>query len=359
MKGRTVLVCGIALVVIQCIAAGTHDYCPKVSCLKRASKDEGCIETSYDKESKLNIISLKRCYRKDRCQYDLTEVFRTDRDLVDKNDPFIIGVCKRKEERRSDTVYPGESCTADADCIKGDYKSACESNICTGIKSGEECKNELGCISGHYCRFDAAKSTCQPQKKNDESCDSTVECENNLACDGTKCVQLFSVKNGVSVKSDNNYLACESGYVYGDQSQCADLANAKDTITDNGVQFCKTPGSTNECKYTLTLDTKTSETTKECLCSFTKNGGVCPFSNEEANKQRISQWREILKTPSKCHTSNRFNCQDFDKTPDWIKAKSQANPQLYGADEACAPNVVSSSSYLVLSMSLILAMLFL
>lgn len=352
MRGKTIALCVIALVVAQTVVSDDL-YCPKASCQHRASKEEGCIEASKPKDSKVNIITLKRCYRKDRCQYNIDDVFKTDYTFPDDK-PVKIGICERKEKRRAGSVFPGESCTSSEECRKGDFPSVCANNLCTGLSLDQDCKNDDSCLVGHYCDDNGTKKTCKAQKKINEKCVVSTECENHLACDGNKCVELFSVKAETSVGSDFNANACQSGYTQ--NSICIELKNK--VKTDNGVQYCKTPGQ-RECSYTYKERDVDQEKLLNCMCSFSGDGGICPFSNDTQNMERISKWRQIMKAGSKCHTLNRHSCEDYDKTSDWIDAKSQANPQLFGSDSECAPNVVSSSSYLVLSISMLIGLLFL
>ena len=177
--------------------------------------------------------------------------------------------------------YPGEVCLEDKDC-KGGPKTCNSNYICDGQNENQSCTATSDCIVGLYCEKPLVDSdgTCKPQKILGESCDLSEECSNNLLCwNGTQCVELYSLENGVNSFLNQNdqfllydsTLLCKSGHV--DNSfVCTENEYAKEmTVVDDYVK-CEV-GAT--CRY---KESNNSYTTKICECGFNSEGyAYCPI----------------------------------------------------------------------------------
>lgn len=75
--------------------------CPAFTCIMRELKSNPCIKAEdFDTVKQRNTFNFARCYRKDRCLYDPSELTKSEKSTIN-------AMCQRKNQRLSESVYPG------------------------------------------------------------------------------------------------------------------------------------------------------------------------------------------------------------------------------------------------------------
>ncbi|OMJ75700.1 hypothetical protein SteCoe_25108 [Stentor coeruleus] len=188
--------------------------------------------------------------------------------------------------------------------LPGDYcnsNNQCESNLCSlgkceGRYYSSPCLTSADCDVYLYC--DEHTFTCVDQLSFGSFCNYTHQCLNNLACDGKKCVNYFSLPIGSTVYDVPNYgfsYACTTGFAYKNTCAQPPVSNSTNPIKCEIGSFC------------ISHDGKYS---KPCICGYDGNG-YCPlFEGDFALQDSISNISNILPFIEKCHTFSRFsyNC---------------------------------------------------
>lgn len=201
------------------------------------------------------------------------------------------------------SAYPGEKCTANANCTS----DICEKGICKGSAKGQPCITVLDCASGLYC----SNAICISQISiGDSGCANDFSCTNNAACQNSQCFEYFSIKSGSQIAnctSQGINLLCSSGVCtsLGNSFICIDLveniAPWPYTCTFGGV-----------CKSKPETFTGISFT-NECICGLGKGNAHCNlFSGDKYAKSLMGLLKSWVSSSAikKCNSALRFdsNC---------------------------------------------------
>ena len=337
----------------------SKEVCRPFKCVDREDKDEPCIKEIKEKDKDSYFYELRKCYRWGRCFYDANSLFNS-------KTKELNATCGKKEDRKVGSVYPGEKCTNNDQCIEVDNSNLainknpfikaikqCTDGVCAGIGENKACSDTKSCLAGFFC--DAVKKVCTKQIENKETtCSSTYECANNLACNGT-CVEYNSVKIGEKVKtfsSNSNLveqakLLCEKGIAFED-GVCADSKYEDEVKVKDGVIECSADELCNYIYYSPDRNVKVS---KKCLCGYNEEGkGYCPYATSvKQNFEKISNANKLFKDGSSCHTINRFDCNDFSRSPSYLTDRANGDVRFYNSP-SCAINVLLSGNYVSVSL---------
>ena len=236
--------------------------------------------------------------------------------------------------------FPGEKCTSDNICMRGNYNDIgeCKDGICTGHFEEEICKSNSDCNLGLFCN--ETIGICKKLKNKGEYCTNQYECKNNLGCMNNTCVEYYSLQAGsyVEKKGIKDFkVLCKFGEVDERSGKCLDelkYYNVKpENIDSNGFVKCEI----NEiCNYT-SGDDLNEIYTKKCECGFNKNGtSYCPLSHEY-NKDSWIKYFDIKKKyySDECHTLKRFDCVNYDNFNliSMYKRETIEAHKFYGAEK--------------------------
>ena len=332
-----------------------NDKCPKYNCTTRLSKKTPCVNIEIDKDTKEKKATLSRCYRKDRCLYDTLK-------LIDSEVTNYSSSCERKETNSNSSVYPGEICENDKECLPIDINGVtiqkCVKGKCKGVES-ENCHNTTQCNSGFYC---STNRKCEKLKEKGEDCQFTDQCSNNLACNGV-CQDYNIVKVGeqlvnykynfkLDLEKEAKY-NCEFG-IASNLGICAKRSYL--SVPVNGVVKCN-PGD--KCLYKLDIGNGESVIDEQdCLCGFNEEGqGYCPYSTDLGNQDNIKKSLALHKKGSTCHTLNRFKCNNEVRSIEYIHDLAAGDVRFYNSPDSCVYNVLLSSKWLSLSVIGVLTLL--
>lgn len=331
-----------------------NSECPKFNCTTRFSKKTPCVNIEIDEETKKKKATLSRCYRKDRCLYDPLK-------LIDSETTDYKSSCERKETKQNSSVYPGEICENDNQCVpievNGVKVQKCVSGKCKGIESEQFCKSSFECNSGFYCGED---NKCNKLKEKGVICHRTSECNNSLACNGV-CQEYNIVKVGQQLE---NYmylskLELEEEAKYNCEFGIASkigicIKRSYFPKSNDEVVKCN-PGD--KCLY-KTQGNGDYYDELDCLCGFNEDGqGYCPYSTDGLNHDKILKSLALHKNGSTCHTLNRFKCNNEVRTIDYIHDLAAGDVRFYNSPDSCVYNVLLSSKWLSLSIISVLALL--
>ena len=253
------------------------------------------------------LINGKQCPENHICQYDFNKI------SINQNYNFKCEpIYNIENNNQISNKYPGESCTKNDLCLKGNFNDAgeCVKGNCTGHNLNQKCISNTDCIVGLFC--DTEKKICINQKKVNDDCKSSFECLNNLICVNNKCVEYYSMEIGESInevkEEINKNKLCKTG-VYNEKTNKCDnfisYYNIPNEKISNGFVKCDI---NNECLYSS--DNGKTIYNKKCECGYNSEGNsFCPLSHDYNNKE----WEELFKLRkyiyrNDCHTENRKNC---------------------------------------------------
>ncbi|OMJ70370.1 hypothetical protein SteCoe_31662 [Stentor coeruleus] len=165
------------------------------------------------------------------------------------------------------TRLPGEYCQNDYDC----FTVNCQNNACVGLSVGSACTTTRQAAPGTYC---TTGGYIVASLNINSKCSSTLQCQNFLLCDGSLCLQYFSLPIGAAtdnVDSDGYAPACASAYAVRNITNfvCASPPLSK---YDGYIEVCPSIGScisSNGLNY------------KSCSCAY-DGEQYCPqFEGDE------------------------------------------------------------------------------
>lgn len=257
--------------------------CNETSHFKETSKI--CAEKIFDKEKKLLKISLfeNSCrWKNELCNFD------SDYNTTIGSESFC------EEIKSLGKKFPGENCKKDEDCYaeeKTDIFGICanKTKICLGKNKGETCGHTSQCNKGLYCKKGELKSECETQLSVGNSCESSFDCKNNLACFNKTCGDVFySRKVGEEINSDFDdkipmEIYCESQLVKkSNTDKKIRCANKNHTDAKNETIEDLVKCDYNEfCNYTISDNLTTENFQENCGCGYNKNGyGYCPRGHD-------------------------------------------------------------------------------
>ena len=200
-------------------------------------------------------------------------------------------------------LYPGDNCTAAAQCISG----TCTGGLCVGVQVGKPCTDSSVCGINLYCSNFVCATLIQANSVSacyaDSDCVLTAGCNmaNNMA--GT-CTSYFSLKNGAAVYCptsgwqplcQSNMCAHKTGLTVG---QCVAAATSVSALPM-------------QCHSDSDCIDSTGVYTSKCVCGYNPTGtkyctlfpGDVPFANYTRQVQSV-----ITNTNSGnvCQTTRRF-----------------------------------------------------
>ena len=194
--------------------------------------------------------------------------------------------------------YPGGSCTNDDDCLFG----SCYSGICKDSDVGKPCYIDENCPIGTAC----SNSICSPLKNKGEECITSTECQFDLVCYASKCIDAYSLEDGTDIGDyidarDNSRQYCKSGgyYRYNSKFYCGTLLNKEETCRE-------------ECTYKVKSTDIEVTMSSNCLCGYNKERSKhCILGNGEPYYITFLNMRKEFvhnKEYTKyCHTTERNN----------------------------------------------------
>lgn len=221
-----------------------------------------------------------------------------------------VGECKNRTENMS--AFPGEFCSKDQNCIVGQ----CDNGKCPGGDNGSPCKSSIDCTTGYYCKLsnDAkAISQCTKLLPMNSACSSTEECQNDLLCVNSKCLQTnsFNIDDTINISEFDkkyelsNYL-CKSGFTSLENKKCLDITYVQNDQPTNDLVVCDT---LNENACIAFLKDKGGKLnyfkTNKCICGMNETGiAYCPslINDREVEADLI---KFIIANNNICHTLNR------------------------------------------------------
>lgn len=330
------------------------DYCPAFTCTDDEAKH--CVEEKTDDSKKVSF-TLSRCAKDKVCIYDPLK--------LDKSSSDYNADCSDKKNRRDNSVFPGETCSADKECMKISLPDQtvlqkCTEGKCEGIKAKATCSSDNQCVSGTFC--DTTTKLCTDQLDKDAKCTRSAECKNQFACNGN-CVDFRTVPVGTKLAvnfTDDAQLAleakynCVTGRAFSD-GVCGELLYKDASKATDGVVKCNVG---EKCDYVFKFgDGKPEQSiTMDCACGYNADGqGYCPYSTDKVNKDKEQKMFELFKSGSSCHTLNRLGCADIKKNKDYISQEAAGDVKFYKSP-ACAAEVLlgyTKSSLISVSLAMI------
>merc|ERR1711976_184208 len=232
---------------------------------------------------------------------------------------------------------------------------------------GESCFTTAMCLSGLYCNG----TQCVDQLNENEKCDDTFECGNNLACYNSTCTAYASVQTGGDMSqeilgtffySPMKGLLCEYGNVDEKNNTCSQWDYAGQTANNTNADGYVKCDWGSQCSYT----DGSNMITQDCGCGYNADGqGYCPL----AQTQSTQSWKNAVTTQAKgynnkCHSMNRFTCylkQETSLTNDLHYYRHRTvDAHLYYKAVSCAETVLASSylKYSFFAFLSVLAILF-
>ena len=220
----------------------------------------------------------------------------------------------------SDTIEyggnPGDACSSNSDC--GGLSFCNSNNVCQGGTTGDPCNDQPDCDVGYACHNVEIDSTCQPLLSLGKDCGNylTMElCQNTLACNYGKCINLFSKANGAYVQEEIAGVVCESGF-YARTTQPGQVVCQPAPKSPRGTL----PIACDAGSYCSSSDGKYSV---KCECGFNPNGpGYCPlFPGDDLYQNYLAALKSYMTDP------NLNNCHYLDVGQPSCQSVSQAKYQ--------------------------------
>ena len=231
---------------------------------------------------------------------------------------------------------PGEACSEDNECLYGECILTCG-----GKDSGADCRVQEECKVGYYCY----NYQCVKQKIEGSTCQSEIECENNLGCWRNKCTPYLSFplgynigdmaykhfcKTNFAVFQSTGYVLCASSRMISQYFECSDEVSYCDYLADIGAG--------QEYPYKL-----------QCQCSYSDSTRrFCPLASQN---QTYIDGTDALKEhfkfdASSLHTTRRMFLKSHTKNKKYQLANTF--PRLYNAPE-CLYEALLSVSFVKIS----------
>lgn len=339
--------------------------CPKFECAAEAKETCG---TATGKRFETRTVKINPCSANKSCTVLNSDFFDTDSDKTEQCNAAPAKV---------PTKLPGETCDGDDDCIEvtgyeddkttvKKYKKCNASKTCDGVEKGKRCLNNDSCKVGNYCLLDASatrdplKDVCADQlDKSAVACKNTYDCKNGLICLSTKCVDPFSVDQGVSiddVDATTKDYACATGYyALNDVSGKVECAQRFYGVEEKkrAAKGLVTCDYDTNCNYKVIFKAAKDAqpevsklTTRPCQCGYNKDGlGYCPYAEHEAdNVKRFQNINNNVKSSlsNTLHTVHRFGgFTDAKKSP--VCKSYWVNP-MFRNSVSCAIDVLGKSA---------------
>ena len=177
-----------------------------------------------------------------------------------------IGICVKTIKLGNE----GDKCEADAECKWG----PCKDSKCTAKKDGDSCSDDDECYGISYCKglkTDGETITvgiCTKLVENGGECTKDNDCAWGSICNLNKCVQKYSLADGVAA---DNKEACQGGEKLSDT--CASDSEKNNTCdVDHYCVYSRSSGTvTEDARYP---------------CDQDKDGNyVCPLVESSDEKQ--------------------------------------------------------------------------
>lgn len=219
-----------------------NTICPSYKC-KESNKGDICMEPIRDNKTNKIVYNIMPC--------------KDTNSICDINSESEIKQCKKNTDVK--TLYPGEYCKDDGQCLAGN----CTKNICT--VNNTNCTSDIDCSPKFFCNTENNKNgTCKPLVEIGHDCNKSSKCVVTAICNETnltkgRCVPIGSISEGGSSSTpfacstffmENNI--CTKGYEYSPEDKDA-------------YQQCPKSGS---CIYK-----KNGKTiTRNCACGFSDGG---------------------------------------------------------------------------------------
>jgi hypothetical protein len=243
--------------------------CPKYSCEKASS----CALSHFITDAGQNNVKLDKSICKSS---EICFVGSPPWVILATSKQDVSGVCKTA----TSTVqflkrFPGEACDDDHPCMF----DTCSNKVCPGKEAGKDCTKHEDCLVGNFCDLD--KKVCTAQKKTNDACSSSYQCQNNLVCINDKCIAgYYSQPSGTQLKLQENFnlgYLCEFGIV-DETNTCAQI-NLLETIdNESGLAKCDI---NYKCKYDMSGK---YPFTQPCECGYNSDGqGYCPNGHNIGN----------------------------------------------------------------------------
>lgn len=270
------------------------DRIEKCAAYECSSDEENyCAKSKIDDDKLIITLYTKTCKSSEYCDFEkgVENYFYEKTKKTSKCYPKKLSYLK----------YPGEACNDEDECkiISNSNQSfgKCTKNKCFGYEKKEKCSSSIECMAGNYCD----NSICVEQKKEDQDCTKTEECQNNLLCYKGKCKDvLYNFTAGTDVSGlENPELYCEYGTVL--NNKCVEVKEKNSASEFKECDFGE------DCQYETTTG---EEFTKKCGCGFNSEGkGYCP----KVHDYNKNKWKEYFKLKkesynNECHSLNRYNC---------------------------------------------------
>ena len=236
--------------------------------------------------------------------------------------------------------FPGESCTTDNICMRGNYNDIgeCKNGYCSGHLENDICKSNSDCNLGLFCN--ETIEICQKLKDVGEYCTNQYECKNNLGCMNNTCFEYYSIDEGIYLQKKGSKAfknLCKYGQVDERNGRC--LGKLKyynvdsSKIDSNGFVRCEIGEL---CNYTSGGDEK-NIISKPCECGFNKYGySYCPLSHD----YNIKNWEKYFNIRKNyysegCYTLKRYDCINYDNYDEinYYKRLTEDGHKFYGAEE--------------------------
>jgi len=231
----------------------------------------------------------------------------------------------------------GTPCTEDNGC----YSKACDKTTgkCLGKKQGITCQQVRECAIGFYCQNN---TVCQPQVAAKGSCNSDLDCQNNLGCFQGFCVPYLSLDDGTTVDV-LDYRLCKSYKVRDGQCVSTTLLSPDGCV-----------GNQTMCNYTYTVPGQPKNDFQlPCKCgvglpdkTFCQYGSLSSQWKDDM-VPKLKSWYDV--DSKKQHTVKRH---DFDKDLQWKVMQTNAYPDYRDADE-CVKKFYVASGYISLQIALV------
>ena len=312
--------------------------CAKYKCVNKLD-DNKCAASKFESQSKINVEIADVCDKNNYCYLEGKKPNEYFYEEKNQNAKCI------SSQNINIKRYPGEECNLDTDCVYP-LKSIsskfhkCENKKCSGLKKDEKCNSNEECIVGLYC--EVSSSLCKEQKKENNNCNLSTDCKNNLLCIDNKCKDaLFSYEPGkvTPAKEKNREKYCKYNEI-NNEGVCIKIT---DQVKGNENEYIKCERD-NECIYTV-IPNAYGTIKKNCECGYNNEGqGYCPKFHDYFE----SDWKKYFKYlkskyDNNCHTENRYNCYIESSKDDDIKILNNKlnNGHLFYKSDSCIEKVLS------------------
>jgi len=240
----------------------------------------------------------------------------------------------------TEKAYPGETCTANADCHSNNCDIA--NKACIGKDPGFSCVDNRDCVVGYYCK--TTDLLCEKQSEFDQACVEDNDCVNNCVCNSGKCIFQYSAANEVIA---TNTLACISGRIV--DGKCA-----------VGLKS-KYPG--NPCTNNIDCDWVNDEGVTEeygvCTCGYNPGGfSYCTIpTGDTVFSEMVTKYQFIIASNLPCHTLRRTGPCSYIHISDESnykekKLKFEEYPLIIGNDK-CISKVYTTDYWSIMGSGLV------